>query len=81
MRIMGIGGALITNLLGLKIQLLVMNDAINNKQDKVEANEYIDNEILSAIAESNAYTDSELFSSKANTKQYIASELGLSFCS
>jgi len=59
----------------LKIQLLVMNDAINNKQDKVEGNEYIDNEILSAIAESNAYTDSELFSSKANTKQYIASEL------
>ena len=44
----------------LKIQLLVMNDAINNKQDKVEGNEYIDNEILSAIAESNAYTDSEL---------------------
>ena len=59
----------------LKIQLLVMNDAINNKQDKGEGNEYIDNEILSAIAESNAYTDSELFSSKANTKQYIASEL------
>ena len=59
----------------LKIQLLVMNDAINNKQDKVEGNEYIDDQILSSIAESNAYTDSEIFSSKANIKQYIASEL------